>query len=127
MAADDHLYSQGSLSADSAFPFVDFDRNFLLELINNNQELYDQLLKLFKDNMPESLQLIHQAAAAGDYGTLAFQAHAVKGRCANIGATKMKEIARALELMAKDNHDMAVIQGLAAQLEKAYEVFASKY
>ena len=126
MLNDDQSH-RPTLNTGTVFSAVDFDRLFLLDLIDHNQELYDQLLNLFKDKMPETLLLMRQAADQGDYDSLAFQTHAVKGRCANIGATRMKEIARALELMAREKQNMSEILPLLTLLESAYEQFARKY
>lgn len=126
MFSDDQSYNPTPTTGNS-FSSEDFDRQFLLDLIDHNQALYEQLLNLFKEKMPETLLLMRQAADQGDYDSFAFQAHAVKGRCANIGATRMKEIARALELLAKEKRGMSEILVLLTLLESAYEQFARNY
>lgn len=126
MFSDDQTHSP-ALNAGTAFSMEDFNRQFLLDLIDQNQELYDQLLNLFKDKMPESLLIMRKAVDQGDHTSLAFQAHAVKGRCANIGATRMKEIARAIEMMAREKQPMNESVALLMLLESAWQQFASKY
>lgn len=57
-----------------------FDRKTALEQMGGDEELMVELVELFLEDLPERLQEIEAALAAGDAEALSRAAHTLKGR-----------------------------------------------
>lgn len=83
-----------------------------LENLGGDPELYQELFDFFLELVPGQLDDLEAAVRAGDVPGVDLQAHAMKGGAANVGAVRMVEASRALEMLAK-----------AGRLDGAEELF----
>lgn len=72
-----------------------------LENLGGDPELYQELFEFFLDLVPAQLDDLGAAVQAGDIPSVDLQAHAMKGGAANVGAVRVAEASRALEVLAK--------------------------
>jgi HPt (histidine-containing phosphotransfer) domain-containing protein len=100
-----------------------FDKNYLMESIGHDEELYRELGDLFKAQMPEALRNLRQEALKKNNAQVAFFAHLIKGQCGTLGAFKLHCIAGQIERLAKLDSDDEPITALLPLLEKAYNEF----
>ena len=73
-----------------------------LARVADNWELYEEMLGMIVEEIPVALEKIDAAARAKDTATLTNEAHKLKGALANIGAVRLSEGAKELELAAGD-------------------------
>ena len=64
-------------------------------------ELVDELIAIFQSDTAERLQALGGAVASGDYAEVRAQAHTVKGSAMQVGANRVGEICRQMEIEAK--------------------------
>jgi PAS domain S-box-containing protein len=84
----------------------------LLERCGNDAEFAQELLALFLETAPASLEAILAALRAVDMEQLGNEAHSLKGACLTIGANDLAESCRRLEQCGR-NGDDAAAPGLA--------------
>lgn len=96
-----------------------FDRKTALEQMGGDEELMVELVEVFLEDLPERLQEIEAALAAGDAETLSRAAHTLKGSVGNFAAHAAYETAFELETLAKQGTEGAdqVYAKLGAQIE----------
>ncbi len=68
-----------------------------LAITQQNTTLYHRLLVKFKDNYAEAITPIATALAQGDFSTVEYLAHTLKGVAGNIGASKLYKLADNIE------------------------------
>jgi two-component system sensor histidine kinase/response regulator len=73
----------------------------LLDMTGGDPEFLDELLQSFLDGAGDQLADLERAAAAGSFDDLIRPVHSLKGNGANIGATRLVELARRLEADAR--------------------------
>ncbi len=84
-------------------PFVDWT---VLESLRGLQgegqpSLVAELVQLFISDTPMRLDAIRQAVGRRDPDALAFAAHTLKGGCATLGATRMRDLSLGLEQLGR--------------------------
>ncbi len=91
---------------------VDFSR--IQETSDGDTDFEKELFGVFLEDCEERLQRLNEALAAGRLSELQREAHTIKGAAANVGTTRLQEIAMHLEGMT----DVAAPEGivLAGQL-----------
>jgi HPt (histidine-containing phosphotransfer) domain-containing protein len=72
----------------------------LLDRIDNDQELLRDLLKIFKEDFPRTMQSLESAVAAEDLKNASRLSHTLKGMLASLGATRAAAAAGKLEVLA---------------------------
>jgi len=72
-----------------------------LHVVSDNWGAYRRVLKLFATHYREESGRIQDAYSAGRFSEVQSLAHALKGSAGNVGATKIREIAAAIELPFK--------------------------
>jgi HPt (histidine-containing phosphotransfer) domain-containing protein len=72
----------------------------LLERIDNDQELLRELLSIFKEDFPQSLQSLKSAVIAGDLKDSSRLSHTLKGMLSSLGATRAAAAASRLETLS---------------------------
>jgi signal transduction histidine kinase/DNA-binding response OmpR family regulator/HPt (histidine-containing phosphotransfer) domain-containing protein len=85
---------------DGALPAV-VDFQSLLKRCLGNRDLPKKLLAKFHARLPEELNQISAAVAAGDSDLVASLAHRLKGAAANLSAEPLREIAGELETLGR--------------------------
>jgi CheY-like chemotaxis protein len=73
------------------------DQKALLEWMDGNQELLEQITKLFLEDSPKQMAAIESALRASDAEQTRFAAHSLKGSVGNFRATRAIELAQKLE------------------------------
>ena len=94
----------------------------LLDRVDNDQELLRELLTIFKEDFPRTIQSLESAVGRGDLKNTASLSHTLKGMLSNLGGTraaaaasKLEEIANAGEkTLLRDAFDS--LEGAAASL-----------
>ena len=64
-------------------------------------ELVDELIAIFQTDTAERLQLLACAIEAADYPTVRLEAHTIKGSALQVGANRMAELCRQVEMEAR--------------------------
>jgi PAS domain S-box-containing protein len=90
-------------------PLVDEQR--LAELRADGEEVAAQLVELFAAGVPGEVEELRAAAAAGDAARVRFLAHKVKGTCRIVGAARVGELCRTVELDGPSPDALAALPG----------------
>ncbi|MGC1413758.1 MAG: Hpt domain-containing protein [Candidatus Acidiferrum sp.] len=77
----------------------------LLERVDNDQELVRELLTIFKEDFPRTLQSLETAVSAGDLKNSAVLSHTLKGMLASLGVIRAAAAAAKIEKMATASAD----------------------
>ena len=72
----------------------------LLERVDNDQELLRDLLAIFKDDFPRTMQSLEAAVSSGDLSATKRLSHTLKGMLASLGGTRAAATAAKLEQTA---------------------------
>lgn len=72
----------------------------LLERVDNDRELIRELLTIFREDFPRTLQSLETAVSAGDLKNSAALSHTLKGMLASLGVTRAAAAAAKIEKMA---------------------------
>src|SRR5262245_55375747 len=84
-----------------------------------DDELLPMLIEQFFQESPQRMQALRAACAAGDVGTLKFEAHALKGSARVFGAACLVELCAALEQThVVDESTRSRWNGLEAEFER---------
>jgi CheY-like chemotaxis protein len=81
-----------------------FDRDALMLRLEGDAALCEELLGLFRREVPEQLQAIRDGIATRDLKQVAIQAHSIRGSSCNLGAMAICGAAEALEAAARAGH-----------------------
>ncbi|MBM9537151.1 Hpt domain-containing protein [Desulfobulbus alkaliphilus] len=76
---------------------LQWNRDFALEQVADDEELLDELLALFKESSAADLELLRQAVAADDPDSVLRAAHSLKGASASLGLEGIRQLAQAME------------------------------
>jgi CheY-like chemotaxis protein/HPt (histidine-containing phosphotransfer) domain-containing protein len=93
-----------------------FDANHALARLGGDRQLLRQLIRIFRTDARPLIAAIKRAAVAGDADALRRNAHALKGSLGTIGAPKVAETARRLELVVHAG-DLGSAPALVAALD----------
>ena len=102
-----------------------FNKNDLLHRLDHDLELYQDLLEDFINLFPDKTAELSSYINNSDFSGIRFQAHLIKGMCANLGADKLKRIAEEMELEAKNGCRLEEIEKMFSSLDGAFEEFLS--
>lgn len=69
----------------------------LLDITGGDQGFVDELIDTFIEDATAQIDGLRSAALAGDAEAIVRPAHSLKSNAANVGATELGELARALE------------------------------
>ena len=97
-----------------------FDREAALARVEGDQQLLQELVRVFLDDCPRLLADIRAAAAAGDAARLARAAHSFRGAVGNFAASVAEEAGLRLEQIGSGG-DMSRAGGAVAELEQALQ------
>ncbi len=70
---------------------------YLLEITGGDEAFLDELLETFLRDADDQLAALRAAVGAGSVEALVRPAHSLKSSAANVGATRLSELSRALE------------------------------
>jgi len=83
-------------------PSVCWDEAAALNRLDGDQELLDDMIKLFIEETPARLRALQEALACNDGATLADAAHAIKGMAGHFCADQLLNDAASLEKRARE-------------------------
>jgi two-component system sensor histidine kinase/response regulator len=86
----------------------------------SNRDGFWVLADSFLEDSPPRLAAIQQAVGKRDASAIAWEAHALKGAAANIGATKLSDICRQIEVIGASN-DLVSADELLAELQAEFQ------
>ncbi|WP_119154303.1 PAS domain S-box protein [Caldimonas tepidiphila] len=99
----------------AASPAALYDRDRAVAMLGGDEGLFDELAEMFAADADAQVQVLRQAAAAGDLARLGALAHAQKGAVSMLAATAASETAARLEAACNaKQHEPA--RGLAETL-----------
>ena len=96
------------------------DEALALSRVGGDSDLLREVVDLFLDDFPNTLENIRSAVAAKDPTAVEHQAHSLKGSVSTFGARRAFEAALALEKIGRSKDLTGVENGLA-QLEDALQ------
>ncbi len=73
----------------------------LLDRVENDEDLLEELLVLFREDLPGCLEALQAAIAGGDLGQIERSAHRLKGMLANLSAQSAAAAAAEIESAAR--------------------------
>ncbi len=79
-----------------------FDKELLMKRVNNDTELYKELL-LATDDFEKHIKLLHEAVAKHDLPAIKFSSHRIKGAASSMSFEKLQQIALKIEEQALHN------------------------
>lgn len=68
------------------------DRDMAVERMGGDEELYDEIVEVFFEDVPVQLEILWTAFREGDQVTAERQTHSLKSAAGNIGAELMRTI-----------------------------------
>ncbi len=78
-----------------------FDRIALMENLMGDVEMTTPILEAFLEDIPQRIQSLREALAAGDAAGVEYQAHAIKGAAAVVGGEALREVASVMEVAGR--------------------------
>jgi HPt (histidine-containing phosphotransfer) domain-containing protein len=102
-----------------------FDRVAALDRMADDEELLQEVIELFLEDMPKQVSLLQQHLDAGNVEEMGRTAHGVKGAAANIGAERVREAALLIEEAGKVG-DLSLGVDLVAALRVDLEELAAQ-
>jgi HPt (histidine-containing phosphotransfer) domain-containing protein len=94
------------------------DESIALTRVGGDEELLSEVIGLFLDDYPHSLQRLREAVTAGDSSAVEQYAHSLKGSVSIFGAQEAVEAAFSLEKQGRSGDLTAAPDGLK-RLEQA--------
>ena len=110
----------GGVMSDPAGGPLNDERLAMLHAAGGGEGLVAELVDLFVDDVPSRLESIREAMAAGDPEALVRTAHSLKGSAATLGADRMAELCRQMEVSGRAG-EVPQGQGLLESLEAEFE------
>ncbi len=114
------LFDKDDAAANDASPL---DREVLkgLESIGGDasNNILRQVISIYLDNSAELMERVRKAFAACDEDSVRSSAHALKSSSGNVGATRLADLCRQIELLAKKENLVAASR-IQAELEAEY-------
>ena len=89
------------------------------ELREVMEDGFDDLVRTYLDNTPTLVRELQQAAQADDLDGMVVPAHSIKSSSANLGAMPLSQLARSIEMAARQQQQAEAMQAYA-QLEQVY-------
>jgi len=96
------------------------DKEGALARLDGDEDLFNEILDLFIEDVPERINDIYSALEADDAGLVERVAHASKGAASNVGAVRLKEEMYRMELAGKAG-DMDKARELCKQIEREFD------
>jgi len=115
-------FQQKQASVQDTEPLEDvFDRTSLLDRLMSDEELANEILSEFLEDVPRKFIALKEALDKGDAPSVQLQAHTIKGASANVGAVALQKVAYHIEV-AGEAGDLAKAGSLVPQLHEQFEV-----
>ncbi|KPA11934.1 multi-sensor hybrid histidine kinase [Candidatus Magnetomorum sp. HK-1] len=112
--------SKGRSKSRSSIPCRYYDKKAILNRIDNDHDLFRQLIELFVKEVPRQINQIKQAIKNNNADNVTLYAHTIKGSAYNIRAMELKQIAFDIEQAGKAKNINLAASKINA-LENTYE------
>jgi two-component system, sensor histidine kinase and response regulator len=96
------------------------DESLALSRVGGDADLLREVIELFLDDYPHTLENIRSAVAARDATKIEHEAHSLKGSVSTFGARRAFEAALALEKQGRSK-DLSGVENGLCQLEDALQ------
>ena len=97
----DKTVKQQEVSESFSSSEIEIDWQLLIERIGS-EDLIDEIMPIFIKDNTERMKMLSQAMEKSDQKEIKFYAHSLKGATATVGAAKISELAKQLEIAARD-------------------------
>ena len=93
-----------------------------MEMLDGDQELFDELMELYSENTGQTVQRLEEALASGDSQEIARCAHSIKGSSANLCVERVRALASDLERLA-GSEDSVELSPFVAAIKVEFDAF----
>ena len=97
----------------------DFDREGFLRRLGGDQELAEEILQAYLEDIPRQMETLAGLVERGQTAQAGLRAHTIKGASANVGAEAMRELAQEMETLGR-NGDLGGLEERLPQLETRF-------
>jgi two-component system sensor histidine kinase/response regulator len=97
-----------------------FDKAGLLDRLMGDEELAQEILGEFLEDVPRKFVALKQALDNGDAPSVQLQAHTIKGESANVGGEVLRQTAFEIEKAGKAG-DLATVKARMTELEAQFD------
>jgi HPt (histidine-containing phosphotransfer) domain-containing protein len=106
-------------SSHSEQPSILFDRAALLERLMGDEELLDEVIDIYLEDIPPRIEAIRSCLEAGDAEGVVRQAHTIKGASANAGCDSLRDLAAKMEQAGK----VGDLESMSAGMDELVVIF----
>ena len=92
---------------------VDINFEELLARVENDRELMQDLLDMFREEYPRQRQILQQALEANEMMAIQSAGHTLKGMCANLAMPQATEAAARVEMAGKTKNAEEIAAAIA--------------
>lgn len=111
---------------DEKIPVIDHDG--AMERLDGDEELWKEIRTIWVEDVPQMLEAVRLALGSKDAEKLRRAAHALKGASSNVGAARVAESARRVEVEAPSSEWVgleAAVDELGREVSRALEAVAA--
>lgn len=94
-----------------------WNKEFAMGQVDNDEELLQELLMIFKDSSAADMAVLKDAVENGDPVEARGAAHSIKGASASLGLEAIRDMAMAIEKDCREG-SLAVARDMLSRLEK---------
>lgn len=98
----------------------------LLERVDNDQDLLIELLTIFREDFPRTLQSLQEAVTSHNLKNCASLSHTLKGMLSNLGGTRAAFSAASLEKLSSASASQPLLQDAFDALRREAASLASE-
>jgi two-component system, sensor histidine kinase and response regulator len=125
-ALDDVMDAVQGNSHASATPATRFDRSFLLQNLDGDEDLLGEIIRLYLRDYRDNVTALTDAVARGEPEAISIQAHTFKGMVSNFGALRLTAIAAGLERWSPQSPPAGNTDALLAELAAEADALAAE-
>ncbi len=103
-------------------PAINFPE--LMERVENDRDLLNDLLEMFRDEFPRQRKLLDEAVKSEDMKQIHATGHTLKGILANLSMARAVRAAAQIELAGKENNSAEIKTAITALDAEAANIFA---
>ena len=101
---------QTMVSTTETEAFLEIDRNIGLSYVMDSEELYQEILQAFYEQIEEYLPQLKTCYEERNWSAYAVLAHAIKGNSRNIGAIAFSDFSKKQEFAAKAGEEKQLME-----------------
>ncbi len=93
-----------------------WNKEFAMGQVDNDEELLQELIAIFKDSSASDMAILTQAVEKGDPAEARGASHSIKGAAASLGLEAIRDVAMVIEKDCREG-SLAVAREKLSQLE----------